>query len=163
MSRVISQVDIQSLCAQARDVPRKRAHRNYHASYDEPIQRLLMAMQPGSYVRPHRHAEDQRWELMVVLAGCAGLLEFDEAGTVIARREMRPGGEQVGIEIGAYTWHTLFALEADTILLEIKPGPYQPLSDKDFASWAPAEGEPGCDPMCAWYAVAQVGQRFGGK
>jgi len=163
MSRVISQADVQALCAQARAVPRLRAHRNFHASYDEPIQRLLMAMQPGSYVRPHRHAEDDRWEFMVVLAGSAGLLEFDDTGTVIVRQEMRPGGAQVGVEICAHTWHTLFALEADTVLLEFKAGPYRALSDKDFASWAPAEGEAGCGQMCAWYTTAQVGQRFGGK
>lgn len=163
MSRVIAQAELQALCAQSREVPRKRAHRNYHAAFDEPVQRLLIALQPGSYVRPHRHVEDHRWEFMLVLAGRAGLLEFDAAGTVTARHEMRPGGEQVGIEIGAYVWHTLFALEADTVLIEFKPGPYQALSDKDFAAWAPAEGEPGCEQLCDWYAAAEVGQRWGRK
>ena len=33
-------------------------------------------------------------------------------------------------------------LEPDTVVFEVKPGPYQPTSDKDFAPWAPAEGGP---------------------
>ena len=33
----------------------------------------------------------------------------------------------------------MIALEEDTVLLEIKKGPYQPRYDKDFAVWAPKE------------------------
>lgn len=162
MSQIISQEELRALSEQSRSAPRKRVHRNFHATYDEPVQRLLIAMQPGSYVRPHQHADDHRWEFMLALAGCAGLLEFDAAGTVLARYEMRPGGAQVAIEISAHTWHTLFALEPDTVLMEFKPGPYVAPTDKDFALWAPTEGAPECERLCAWYAVAQPGQRYCG-
>jgi hypothetical protein len=44
------------------------------------------------------------------------------------------------VEIPGNTWHTLAAQEDGTILFEIKPGPYAPLSEHDFAPWAPMEG-----------------------
>jgi len=33
-------------------------------------------------------------------------------------------------------------VEADSVVLEIKKGPYDPVKDKQFASWAPKEGTP---------------------
>ena len=55
------------------------------------------------------------------------------------------------------SWHSVAALSADTVLFELKPGPYSPIDDKDFAEWAPAEGEPGCDRLSAWFTTAQQG------
>ncbi|MFH1160714.1 MAG: hypothetical protein V1733_07185 [bacterium] len=40
-------------------------------------------------------------------------------------------------------YHSIFALEPGTIVYEIKDGPYSPIDDKNFASWAPKEGEGG--------------------
>ncbi|MGD8861079.1 MAG: hypothetical protein PVI30_13820 [Myxococcales bacterium] len=35
------------------------------------------------------------------------------------------------------------ALEPDTLIYEVKPGPWSAATDKSFAPWAPAEGDPG--------------------
>ena len=48
---------LDELCARARSVPRLRAHHNLHDSPEAPAHRLLVAMEPGSYVRPHRHLD----------------------------------------------------------------------------------------------------------
>jgi len=37
-------------------------------------------------------------------------------------------------------FHSFAATVEDTVLFEVKQGPYQKISDKDFASWAPVEG-----------------------
>ena len=43
-------------------------------------------MQPGTYVRPHRHSTPPRWELFVVLRGALALLVFDDSGRVEERQ-----------------------------------------------------------------------------
>ena len=44
-----------------------------------------------------------------------------------------------GVEIPVGTWHSLIALEEDTLVYEVKDGPYSPEDDKNFAVWAPKE------------------------
>jgi hypothetical protein len=41
-------------------------------------------------------------------------------------------------------WHTVIALESGSVVYEVKDGPYSPIDDKNFASWAPKEGDPEC-------------------
>ena len=51
---------LDSLAEKAKDNPRLRQHCNLHDSYEEPSHRLLNAMEPGSYLRPHRHFIDAK-------------------------------------------------------------------------------------------------------
>jgi len=64
--------------------------------------------------------------------------DWVEAMTFAWLAKLTAGGEQVGVDICAGVWHTFISLEADTIVYEVKSGPYAPISDKDFAPWAPA-------------------------
>jgi cupin fold WbuC family metalloprotein len=104
------------------------------------VQRFINVFQPGSYVRPHRH-EEQRWELFLLLEGEAAALVFDEGGRVTEHAVLRRDGVRA-VEVPGAVWHTLFALAPDTVMFEVKPGPYRALTDKDFAPWAPPEGTP---------------------
>jgi cupin fold WbuC family metalloprotein len=49
-----------------------------------------------------------------------------------------PASCVVDIEPGV--WHTLTPLADDTVVLEIKRGPYCAETDKTFAVWSPEEG-----------------------
>jgi len=151
--------DLQSLAGEAAASDRLRANRNLHDALDEPVQRMLNAFEPGTYVRPHRHTDPPKWELFVALAGAAACLTFDDAGTVTERREIAAEGPLVGLEIAAGTWHTLVALEPGTVLFELKEGPYRPLADRDVAAWAPAEGSATAPSMQRWLETAAVGDR----
>lgn len=53
------------------------------------------------------------------------------------------GGDLIGAHVPGATCHTLVALEPSSIFFEAKAGPYEPLTDKDFGSWAPKEGDAG--------------------
>jgi cupin fold WbuC family metalloprotein len=144
--KVIGADYLNELTAQAQGNLRKRQHRNIHQSYADPCQRLFNAIEPGSYIRPHKHAADPRDELLIAVRGSMALVTFDDQGKVIG--VIRFGGNRnyavsaVGAEVPASTWHTVIALEPGCVLLEVKAGPFNPNQPKDLAPWAPAEGGP---------------------
>lgn len=144
--KVFSADYLKELTAQAQGNPRKRQHRNIHESYRDPCQRLFNAIEPNSYIRPHRHATDPRDELLIAVRGSMALVTFDEQGMVtkVVRFGADRNGEglAVGAEVPANTWHTVIALEPGCVLLEVKAGPFDPNQPKDLAPWAPDEGAP---------------------
>ncbi len=145
---------LNALSAQAKQSPRLRANHNFHEELSDPIQRLAIAMEPATYVRPHRHL--RTWELLTPLRGRFVVLLFDGAGTVTSRTVL---GEDCGvIEFPANTWHAVLSLDEGGVIFEVKHGPYAPLSTAEFASWGPAESE--AAKTNAWYAGARVGDRL---
>lgn len=133
---------LDALSEEARRRPRRRANANLHAS-DAPVHRLLNAIEPGSYVRPHRHLAPPKDETVVVVRGALGLVLFDGDGRVSAARLLRAGpGAAFGVDLPAGTVHSFVALEPGTVFFEAKAGPYVAPSGDDVAPWAPAEGDP---------------------
>jgi cupin fold WbuC family metalloprotein len=130
---------LDAVCREAAASPRRRKNRNFHTRDDQPGHRLLNAMQPDSYIPPHRHLDPDKGETMVVLRGLMALFEFDADGKITRITKVGAGGTALGVDIPPGTWHTVVALEADTVFLEAKAGPYLPLIDKEKAPWAPAE------------------------
>jgi cupin fold WbuC family metalloprotein len=126
----------------AREVARGRMNYNFHLSEAEPANRLLNAVEPGSYVTPHRHLDPAKDETFVVVRGRFGLVCFDEAGSVTGTTLMAPGGPIVGANVPFGTFHTLVSLAPGSVFFEAKAGPYVKISDKDWAPWAPREGDP---------------------
>jgi cupin fold WbuC family metalloprotein len=150
---------LDDLSRRAAASPRRRMNHNLHPTLADPIQRLLNAFEPGTYVHPHRHAEPGRWELFVCLRGRAAVLAFDGESEVTLRADLEAGGPTVAVEVAAGVCHTIVSLSASTVMLEVKPGPYVALTDKDFAPWAPAEGDPASRAMVAFFERAAVGER----
>lgn len=148
---------LDEMAAQAAASGRRRVHLNLHDALDEPVQRLLIALEPGTYLRPHRHATPPKWELFTLLRGALAILTFDDDAVVRDRFDLNDGAVTV-IEIPPGIWHTVVALRP-SVVLEVKQGPYMPLSDKDFAAWGPLEGEPAAAALEAWYRDARPGER----
>ena len=155
--QIISQEILGDLCQQADASSRLRSNLNLHPQLSDSIQRFCNALQPGTYVRPHRHFGASRWELFVILQGDVGILIFDDDGGLCERSIISAQGDNRIIEIPAQRWHCLYALSADSVVFEIKPGPYQESTDKDFAEWAPQEGGKSVAPFLHWYEHAQIG------
>ncbi|HEY6148662.1 MAG TPA: WbuC family cupin fold metalloprotein [Thermoanaerobaculia bacterium] len=124
---------------EARENPRLRKNRNFHAMSD-PVHRLLNAVEPGTYIRPHRHLDAAKAETALVVSGTVGVLVFDDAGAILEKRRLTRGGANVGVEMPAGVWHTFVALEPGSVFFETKAGPYVPLKPEEMAQWAPAEG-----------------------
>jgi cupin fold WbuC family metalloprotein len=156
----LNQQQLASVLQSAAQSRRRRSNLNLHRESSDPVQRFINALCPDSYVRPHRHSEGDRWELFILLEGAVKLLTFDEEGVVTATLTLTPHDNRL-VEIPPHTLHTLVAL-LPSLLCEIKPGPYLPLSDKAFAPWAPAEGAEGSQALCQWYINAAIGDRWQG-
>ena len=135
--------DLDQLAAKAQAAPRKRSHLNLHPTLEAPVQRLAIAMEPETYVRPHRHP--QTWELYLPLRGRFKVVLFDEKG--IITQTLQIGGQDglAAYELPANTWHSVLALESGSIIFEVKEGPYIQPQASDVAEWSPAEGDAGVD------------------
>jgi cupin fold WbuC family metalloprotein len=155
----ITESTLTDLARQAQASPRRRANFNLHEQLDDPIQRLAIAMEPDTYVRPHRHPHT--WELLYPLAGRFVVLHFDDQGTVTGRAVL--GGESRVIETAAGGWHAVLSLDPGAVIFEVKHGPYMPIAEADYAPWSPAADSPNAvsiTRLMAWYATVQVGERW---
>lgn len=160
---LIPEAQLRELSTTAASLPRLRKNLNVHPVLEDPIQRLFNAMAPGTYVRPHRHARPNGWELMLAIRGAFAILTFDDAGTVLERAELGVPGGLTAVEIPAHTWHAIVVLAPDTLMFEVKPGPYVAVEDKDFARWAPPEGAADTPRFVDWYTRAQPGDHLFGS
>jgi len=134
---------LDAVCAEAAASPRRRKNRNFHPRDDFPAHRLLNAVQPDSYIPPHRHLDPDKDETFVVLRGLLGVVIFDDGGAVASATKVGAGGTAIGVDIPHGTWHSVIALAPDTVFLEAKAGPYRAPGAAERASWAPAENDPG--------------------
>jgi len=141
-----SRGSILALSDEAQQSSRLRKHSNVHQSYDEPCQYILNAIGVGSYIRPHRHSFDPKFECLVAIKGHFALFKFFDDGKIKSidqfGTEIYQANEDVSVAvlISPETWHTVVALVPGSVLLEIKPGPFSINTAKEFAQWAPKEG-----------------------
>ena len=127
---------------EAKKSPRLRKNYNFHSDYEDPVNRMLNAFEPGTYVRPHKHESPDKCEVFIILTGKALVLKFDSSGEILEHATLDHANGVYGVEFAPREWHTIISLVSGTVLYEVKPGPYAPIADKNFAPWAPAEGSP---------------------
>lgn len=120
--------------------PRLRVMQPIQRTQEARVQRLLNFLQPGTYIQPHCHPLPHASESISLLSGKMDVLIFDEVGKVTSRVLLSPQNPFIDIEPG--TWHGMVVREVDTVVLEFKQGPYDAITDKLFARWAPEEGNP---------------------
>jgi len=154
LSKAFDKTLADALCAQSRSSPRRRAHHALHQSDTDLVHRLFVAIQPDSYVPAHRHLDPNKSETLVVLRGRLGFLEFDDLGAILVQQILCPQDDSWGITIPAGNWHSLIALQPDTLFFEAKAGPYLALTENERAPWAPPEGSP--EPALALARLASL-------
>lgn len=143
--RRIAGIDLELINLKATDAranPRLREIHCLHFDDSEPLHRMLNAIQPGSFVRPHRHLHPSKSEAFILLQGRLGVITFQDDGRIDPEGSMLLSRDEgmLGVDIREGIWHTIVSLAPDTVVFEAKPGPYERPSDKDFAPWAPQEG-----------------------
>jgi cupin fold WbuC family metalloprotein len=129
--------------------PRGRVNYNFHKSYDEVVNRMLNVLNTDTYVQPHKHENPDKTEVFLILRGKLAVIEFDETGKITDSWVISANSEKFGAEIAPGKWHTIIPLEKGTVIYEIKDGPYSANNDKNFATWAPKEGDPDCKAFTA--------------
>lgn len=139
---LITQSLLREVAGEAAGSPRRRKNRNFHRTNEDLAHRLLNALEPDSYVPPHRHLDPGKDEAIIALRGRFGLVLFNEDGTVRSATVLAPQAETLGIDIPHGTFHTVLALEPGSVFFEAKAGPYAALSAAERAPWAPAEAAP---------------------
>jgi cupin fold WbuC family metalloprotein len=144
--RIIDQQLLDRISSEARESPRKRKNFNLHPGDDFVCHRLLNAMEPESYIRPHRHLDPAKDESMVMVRGRMAVLVFDEAGNVLNQVVITPAGTAVAVDIPHGLFHTVVSLECGTVFFESKAGPYLALTEEEKGGWAPAEGSSDAAP-----------------
>jgi cupin fold WbuC family metalloprotein len=141
---VVDAALLDALVDEGRASPRRRRNRNFHTTAAAPCQRLLNAIEPGSYVRPHRHLDEGKDEALVILKGIVGVVWFEDDGRVAGKARLEAGGPVVAVDIPRGTFHTIVALAAGSVLFEAKAGPYLPAREAEWAPFAPPEGDAQC-------------------
>ncbi len=138
----IDNILIDVIGSKARISPRRRMNHNFHPVLSDPLQRMLNVMEPLSYIRPHKHENPDKVEAFILLCGRLVVVEFNPDGTVADHILLDPTIGNYGVEIAPRVFHMIIPLENETTVYEVKNGPYDPIDDKNFASWAPKEGTP---------------------
>ena len=131
MDMKITQAILDDLTAKAKVSPRLRMNLDLRDSAEDTSQRMLNAIEPGSPLPIHRHQKTS--ETVVCLRGRLVEEFYDDLERICTERiELSPNGPVVALNIPAGQWHTVHALESGTVILEMKNGKYEPLSDVDI-------------------------------
>ena len=140
--KIIDQGILDGITAQAQQAPRLRKNHNLHPADASACHRLFNAVEPGSYIRPHRHLDVEKDETFLMVRGRLGIVVFDETGAVLETCILSADGERLAADIPHGAYHTAVSLESGTIFFEAKAGPYLPLSAGEPGEFAPGEGSP---------------------
>jgi len=127
----ITQAILDELTAKAKENPRLRMNMDLRNSNEDTSQRMLNAIEPGSVVPIHRHRKSS--ETVVCLRGRLVEEYYDELErTCTEAIELSPNGPVVALNIPAGQWHTVRVLESGTVIMEVKDGAYEALTDIDI-------------------------------
>lgn len=129
----ITQALLDSISEQAKASPRLRMNYDLRNSADDKSQRMLNAIEPGTVMPIHRHQHSS--ETIACLRGRFVIELYDEKERICTEAvELTPNGDVVAINVPAGQWHSLRCLEPNTVLLESKDGPWEPLTEVDILS-----------------------------
>lgn len=138
--RPITDSIIQDTIKKATVSPRGRAHYLLHL-HSDPVQRMVNAIIPGSYVPPHCHKNPAKIELFAILVGQVACIHFTPGGKIQHVFLLDDQGPIRVVDIRPGIYHSFIALKPSA-MLEIIQGPYQKETHKNWPSWAPQEDTP---------------------
>jgi len=140
--KLITTALLRQVTEQAQASPRLRKNHNLHPRDDSRCHRLLNAIEPGSYIRPHRHLDPEKDEAFILMSGRLGIVTFDADGAVAETVTLARENGNLAADIPVGVFHTALSLEPGTVFYEAKAGPYLALTEAERAHWAPADDDP---------------------
>lgn len=121
---IIDKKTLNELTEQAKASPRLRMNLNFHESLEDKCHRFLNAVEPGADIPIHRHPDKE--ESFVVLRGKIRVTTYNDYGSVIEDIVLSPTEGRYGVNVEKNVWHTVEALEHNSVIFECKEGPYVP-------------------------------------
>ena len=119
---VIDKKLLDKVCEQAKESPRLRMNYNFHLSLDEKCHRFLNAVEPGTEVPIHKHPTKD--ETFVILRGKVRVTTHNDDGSIIDDNVLCPEEGKYGVNIPKGVWHTIEAMEPNSVIFECKEGPF---------------------------------------
>lgn len=116
--------------AKAKLSPRLRMNWNLHESFDDSVQRMFNALEPGTEVPIARHPDSA--ETLIILRGRLRVLIFNDRKDILEDVVIDSKTDNIGYHIPKGVWHKVQSLEEGTIVFETREGPYAPVPDKDI-------------------------------
>lgn len=128
---IINEQLLDELTRQAQSSPRLRMSLDLRNSDKDNSQRMLNAIEPSSTEYIHRHQHTS--ETVVCLRGRVVEEFYDELERNCTDYiELTPNGPSVAVNVPIGQWHRLCALESGSVVLLMKDGAWEPLSDADI-------------------------------
>ena len=121
--KIIDERLLDEVSLQAKESPRLRMNYNFHEDLGDKCQRLLNALEPGTVMPIHHHKVD---EMFVILRGRVNVTIHNDKGEVIQSVELSPSNGNCAVNIKAGEWHSLTCEEPNSVIMEVKEGPYIP-------------------------------------
>lgn len=130
--------DVASLPEEARATERARARVSAHPDVDDRLHEMVIAVERGSYVRPHKH--DGKSESFHVIDGEGRVVLFDDDGDVTDVIELGPysSGRVFFYRLNEPIFHTVLVDSQTLLIHETTNGPFRQ-GDATQAPWAPAD------------------------
>ena len=120
--KLIDKQLLDDISRQAKQSDRLRMNYNFHQSLDEKCHRFLNAVEPGTKVEIHRHPTKD--ESFVILRGKVRVTTHRDDSSVIEDVVLCAEEGRYGVNIPKGVWHTIEALEPDSVIFECKEGPF---------------------------------------
>ena len=121
---------LDTVSAAAKSSERLRMNHNFHETLEAPCQRMLNALEPGTFVPIHRHIHTA--ETYILLRGKLKIFFYNEEKVIVEEEVLDQSHGCFGVHIPAGIWHSMEVLESGTIIFETKDGPYTPITEQDI-------------------------------
>lgn len=127
---VLKQDIIDKVSEEAESSPRLRMNYNLHETFEDSVQRMFNALEPGTEIPIARHPNSS--ETLIMLRGKLRVLIYDDNKNIIEDVIIAPNTDNIGYHIPKGTWHTVQSLEHGTVCFETREGPYAPVAEEDI-------------------------------
>lgn len=121
---------VNNVTTEARVSPRLRMNYNLHESFEDQVQRMFNALEPGTEIPIARHPYSN--ETLIMLRGKLRVLIYDDNKNIIEDVIIAPNTDNIGYHIPKGTWHKVESLESGTVCFETREGPYTPVAEEDI-------------------------------
>jgi cupin fold WbuC family metalloprotein len=130
--------DIEVLRAAVAGSAKRRVRINIHPSSGDALHEMIIAIERGSYIRPHKHPGKS--EAFHIIEGRVDIVVFSDTGDIdrVIPLEAKGGRHPFYYRMSAAQFHTLNIRSGLLVVHEITNGPFRP-EDTVYAAFTPDE------------------------